>query len=198
MAATDEHLLVELWESNNKGWERLPKQQRKNILDQIGTGVGKLVEQGVQLVGFFVNDPKEGKYREHWQFVAVWKLPSKALLDKMLPQVEQLPGWFDVMNEKRVWGKIQDQAAGYSVLLNWGDDNRPHTLMERLRALEKHVAECLEYMKKTQDEPAEAKLIERLQSVETNVREILDKVKTQPRETPIDHPRQPPPRTKQE
>jgi hypothetical protein len=154
MAEQDEHLLVEMWESRDGGWEKLTRQQRQDILDQIGNGVGKLVEEGLQSLGFFVNDPKEGRYREHWQFVAVWKLPSKALLDKMLPQVEQLPRWFEVMNEKRVWGKILDPIKeGREILLNWGGENKPPTIMERLQSLEKQMAEVVEQLKKIAPNP---------------------------------------------
>jgi hypothetical protein len=148
MAEKDDHLLVEMWESRSGGWEKLTRKQREEIIGQIQVGVGKLQEEGLESLGFFVNDPSEGKYREHWSFVAVWKLPSKELLDKMLPQVEQLPGWFDVMNEKRVWGKIQTPQDGAEILLNWGSANKAPTIIERLRTLEQQVAEILEHLKK--------------------------------------------------
>jgi hypothetical protein len=150
MAEKDDHLLVEMWESRSGGWEKLTRQQREDIIGQIQVGVGKLQEEGLESLGFFVNDPSEGRYREHWRFVAVWKLPSKELLDKMLPQVEQLPGWFDLMNEKRVWGKIQTPQDGAEILLNWSEANKAPTLMERLRTLEQQVAEILEHLKKQQ------------------------------------------------
>ncbi len=113
------HLLVEMWESKDKGWERLTREERQDILNQIKVGVGDLARQGLEPLGFFVNNPNEGRHREHWQFVAVWRLPSKELLDKMLPQVDTLPGWFDVMHELRVWGRILDPVTeGEAAMLN--------------------------------------------------------------------------------
>jgi hypothetical protein len=72
-----------------------------------------------------------GRHREHWRYVAVWKLPSKELLDEMLPQVDQLPKWFEVMHELRVWGRIRTPEEGAQILLG----ARP-TIMERLQPLE--------------------------------------------------------------
>jgi hypothetical protein len=151
-------LLVEMWESRSGGWEKLTKQERQNIIGQIQEGVGQLINQGLKSLGFFINDPDEGKYREHWRFVAVWELPSKELLDKMLPQVEELPGWFDVMNEKRVWGKIQTPDEGADILLNWGNAKAaPATLMGRLETLEKQVAEISGYLKEIRESIRESK-----------------------------------------
>lgn len=125
MAKQRPQILVECWKSRNNGWEKLTKDERKEILDQILGGVGGLVEDGLELVGFFLNDPDEGNYRMDWTFVAVWKLPSKALLDKMLPMVEQLGIWFEVMDEQRVWGEILTVEDGNRVLLDWPNESKP-------------------------------------------------------------------------
>jgi hypothetical protein len=85
-----------MWESREGSWEQLTREERQDIIGQIQVGVGDLVKKGLVSVGFFVNDPTDvpGRHREHWRYVAVWKLPSKELLDEMLPQVDQLPKWF--------------------------------------------------------------------------------------------------------
>jgi hypothetical protein len=119
-------LLVEMWESKDKGWEHLSREERDAMLNQIAGGVGKLIEQGLEPLGFFLNDPSKGEHREHWRFVAVWRLPSEELLNKMLPQVNQVKGWFDVMDEKRVWGRILDPIAeGKPALVDWPHEPPP-------------------------------------------------------------------------
>lgn len=71
------HLYVELWKAR-PAWQALPPRDRDAFISGIGPTIQRLIEAGVELVGFAFNDPQT-THRADYDYLAVWKMPTAAL-----------------------------------------------------------------------------------------------------------------------
>jgi hypothetical protein len=71
------YLYVELWKPR-AAWRALGAAERRQFVDGIGPSVGQLTEAGVELLGFAINDD-DTEYRADYPWIAVWRMPTKAL-----------------------------------------------------------------------------------------------------------------------
>lgn len=84
------YLYVELWKPQEL-WSNLSREQREEYLFQMKTGINKMLDNGIQLVGLAVNEdgvPNDSEYR----YVAVWKMPNKGHVH-MLEKAVRSDGW---------------------------------------------------------------------------------------------------------
>ncbi len=59
-------------------WRALGAAERRQFVDGIGPAIGQLTGAGIELLGFAVNDD-DTEYRADYPWIAVWRMPSKAL-----------------------------------------------------------------------------------------------------------------------
>lgn len=98
-----EHLYVELW-NPKQAWLDLSKEERQNFFDEVGGEIQNLMGEGVEVLGFAVND--EGTpFRSDHQYIAVWKMPSKDQVN-MLEESVSRTGWYDYFDQVNARGKL--------------------------------------------------------------------------------------------
>lgn len=96
-------LYVELWKPRSN-WNALPCEQREESLSQLKTGLKRMENLGVELVGIALCDeetPNDAAYR----YMAVWKMPNLGHVH-MLETAIRKDGWcnyFDIVNAR---GKV--------------------------------------------------------------------------------------------
>ncbi len=94
------YLYVEMWKPR-KTWDGLSREQRQEYLFQMSTGINKMVDSGIQLVGLALNDgdvPNDADYR----YMAVWKMPNRGHVH-MLEKAVRAEGWdnyFEIGNAR--------------------------------------------------------------------------------------------------
>jgi len=71
------YLYVELWKPR-PAWRALDAAKRNDFITGIGPAIGELTAAGIELVGFAFNDD-DTEYRADYAYLAVWRMPSKAL-----------------------------------------------------------------------------------------------------------------------
>ena len=71
------YLYVELWKPR-AAWRSLGATERRQFVDGIGPAIGQLTGAGIELLGFAVNDD-DTEYRADYPWIAVWRMPTKAL-----------------------------------------------------------------------------------------------------------------------
>jgi hypothetical protein len=94
------YLYVEMWKPRPE-WEALSREQRQEYLQQMATGIEKMMVSGVELIGFAANDegvPDEADCR----YIAVWKMPNLGHVH-MLEKAVKTEGWgnfFEIGNAR--------------------------------------------------------------------------------------------------
>ncbi len=97
------HLYVELWKARPQ-WLALSADERKQYFDKIGTEIQKLIEAGVEIVGFAINDD-ETPHRGDYRYLAVWKMPSLEQV-RMLEASVQRAGRHDYFEQVNARGEL--------------------------------------------------------------------------------------------
>lgn len=105
------YLYVELWNVTQK-WMDLSKDERTNFFDKAGGAIKELMEAGVEVTGWAMND-EHTPYRSDYRYMAVWKVPSLDLVEKLEKSVAD-SGWHDYFSQVNARGKIipLDEAIG--------------------------------------------------------------------------------------
>ena len=103
------YLYVEMWKPRT-AWASLSREQRQEYLRQMNTGIDKMIDSGVQLVGFACNDedvPDDADFR----YIAVWKMPNRGHVH-MLEKAVKSEGWSNYFHIGNARGQIitVDQA----------------------------------------------------------------------------------------
>jgi hypothetical protein len=94
------YLYIEMWKPRTT-WDALSREQRQEYLYQMSTGINKMVDSGIQLVGLALNDndvPNDADYR----YLAVWKMPNRGHVH-MLEKAVRAEGWdnyFEIGNAR--------------------------------------------------------------------------------------------------
>lgn len=96
------YVYVELWNVTAK-WMQLSKQKREDFFNEIGPGIQKLMEQGVEVVGWAKND-EHTPYRSDYQYIAVWKMPTLQLVET-LEQAVADSGWHKYFTQVNARGQ---------------------------------------------------------------------------------------------
>jgi hypothetical protein len=71
------YIYVELWKPR-AAWHALGAAERRTFVDGIGPSVGQLTDDGIELVGFAVNDD-DTEHRADYPWIAVWRMPTREL-----------------------------------------------------------------------------------------------------------------------
>lgn len=97
------YLYVELWNVTQK-WMDLSKEERADFFNKAGAEIEQLMNAGVEVTGWAMND-EHTPYRSDYRYMAVWKIPSIELVEK-LEQAVADSGWHDYFSQVNARGKI--------------------------------------------------------------------------------------------
>lgn len=103
-----DHLYVELW-NPKQAWMDLSAEERQAFFDKVGGEIQKLTEEGIEIVGFAVNDD-ETPYRSDHKYMAVWKMPSKEHVEMLEESVSQA-GWYNYFEQVNARGELLSPPA---------------------------------------------------------------------------------------
>lgn len=93
-------LYIELWKPRAE-WNSLATEQREESLSQLKTGLGRMEDLGVELVGIALCD-EEAPDNTEYRYMAVWKMPNLGHVH-MLETAVKKEGWrnyFDMVNAR--------------------------------------------------------------------------------------------------
>lgn len=109
------YLYIELWNVTQE-WMDLSKEDRRNYFDKVGVGIKDLMEQGVENIGWGMND-EHTPYRSDYRYMAVWKMPSLDYVKKLEKAVADA-GWHDYFSQVNSRGKIIPLSQAIDTLIN--------------------------------------------------------------------------------
>lgn len=97
------HLYVELW-SPKPAWHELPADEREAYFETVGNEIESLTEEGIEVVGFAVND-EETPRRADYRYLAAWKMPSEDHVELLEESVADA-GWYDYFDQVNARGEL--------------------------------------------------------------------------------------------
>lgn len=102
---------IELWSARD-AWKQLSHEERGSYLEQIGPHMQSLIEKGVEVVGWGIND-EATTHRANFDFYAVWKFPSLDM-KKEFEAVVMEAGWYNYFHQENVSGELNtpDEIIG--------------------------------------------------------------------------------------
>lgn len=94
------HMYVELW-NTKPAWHALSKEERQTFLDQVGPGIQKLQDAGVEIVGF-ARDDGAAPHSAGYRYIAIWKMPNEAACRQLENQLVEADWhrYFDQVNAR--------------------------------------------------------------------------------------------------
>jgi hypothetical protein len=96
-------IFVEMWRAK-ASWLSLSSEERKQYLAQVGPVVQWLVDSGVEIVSWSLNDLSTS-HRADYPYFAIYKFPSKELTTQFEQKVEQT-GWYQYFEQINAKGEI--------------------------------------------------------------------------------------------
>jgi hypothetical protein len=104
MESESGYILTEIWKAR-PSWLALSLKEREQFFrEKIGPLIMSLIEQGAEFLGCAVND-NTGSERMDYRYMAVWRLPDKALSDK-LEAAAKAAGFLDYFDQVNFSGRI--------------------------------------------------------------------------------------------
>lgn len=92
---------LELWKATS-AWKELSQEERGNYMGQLGPAIQHLMESGVKIINWGVNDPNTFS-RADYDFFAVWTFPSDEAAQGFEKMVEGA-GWYNYFEQVNVKG----------------------------------------------------------------------------------------------
>ena len=94
---------IELWSARD-AWKQLSHDERGSYLEHIGPHVQALLNKGVEIVGWGVND-EATTHRANFDFYAVWKFPTLDMKKEFEALVMEA-GWYNYFHQENVSGEL--------------------------------------------------------------------------------------------
>ncbi|WP_163324512.1 DUF6616 family protein [Draconibacterium mangrovi] len=94
---------IELWSARD-AWKQLSDDERGSYLEQIGPHVQDLLNKGVEIVGWGIND-EATTHRANFDFYAVWKFPTLDIKKEFEALVMET-GWYNYFHQENVSGEL--------------------------------------------------------------------------------------------
>lgn len=112
------YVLTEIWKAR-PSWLALSAQVRVQFFEQkVGPLLGDLIEQGAEVLACAVND-NTGTERIDFQYMAVWKLPSKAFSEQ-LEAAAKAAGFLEYFDQVNFSGNLITPDALNADMINLG------------------------------------------------------------------------------
>jgi hypothetical protein len=102
------HLYLELWKAKPT-WTALSQEQRDAFSAGLGPAIGGLLEAGVELLGFALND-EDTEHRADYTYLALWRMPSKELAIRLERTVVEA-GFHDYFEQVNARGTLISPEA---------------------------------------------------------------------------------------
>lgn len=102
------YIFVELWKPKPE-WLTLSKSERQQYLSQLGPAIQSLVDSGVEIITWSLNDPSTPYTTDH-VYLGVYMFPTK----EQTLQFEQLvaqAGWYDYFDQINAKGEVSNPPA---------------------------------------------------------------------------------------
>lgn len=99
------YLYVELWKAR-PAWLALSREQRGAWMDGLLTGLQEQLRSGVEVLGFARSDA-DTPLPAGYDFVAAWRMPSKAAAERFERFVEGA-GWHDYFEQVNARGRTME------------------------------------------------------------------------------------------
>jgi hypothetical protein len=96
-------LYVELWKARTS-WSALSPDERTAYVNGLGPAIERLLQDGVELVGFALND-RDTPHRAPYQYIAVWKMPDARQVTALETAVENA-GFHDYFEQVNARGNL--------------------------------------------------------------------------------------------
>ena len=95
---------IELWKAK-QAWNDLSKEERGNYMGALGPAIQQLLESGVQIVSWGVNDGSTFS-RLEYDYFAVWTFPNSEAAQGFEKMVEGA-GWYTYFEQVNVMGNAE-------------------------------------------------------------------------------------------
>jgi hypothetical protein len=96
-------VFIELWKAKD-AWKQLPLAVRQEYMAQIGPVMEDLMDKGAIIEAWGLNEDKTD-YRADYDFFAVTKLPTEALL-KDFQDIVEAAGWYTYFDQVNLSGSL--------------------------------------------------------------------------------------------
>ncbi len=108
------HLYVELWKAKSI-WLALSDEARQRYIEGIGPKIEGLLKDGVDIVGFSLVDD-DTPHRADYRYLAVWKMPSRALVEQFEASFEK-GGFHDYFEQVNACGELVSPVAVFGHMI---------------------------------------------------------------------------------
>lgn len=103
-----QQIFIELF-NYRQSWHALPADEKRRFADQIQGQVQGLARQGVEVIGWGMNDPDTDR-RAHYDFFCVYRVPS-AELQRAFEANIHASKWYEYFEQVNVTGASLSPAA---------------------------------------------------------------------------------------
>lgn len=97
------YLYVELW-TPKPSWLELSEKERESYFDGVASEIESLTQEGIEVVGFTVNDEETPHGVDH-RYSAAWTMPSEDHAEMLEEAVEEA-GWYEYFDQLNARGKL--------------------------------------------------------------------------------------------
>lgn len=108
-------MYVELWKAKG-AWKDLSKEERGNYMGLLGPAIQQLMENGVQIINWGLNDGDTFN-RADFDFFAVWTFPSNEAAQNFEKMVEGA-GWYNYFDQVNVKGDASTAQEVIGKMIN--------------------------------------------------------------------------------
>lgn len=112
------YLYVELWKPRQK-WLEMSEKAREEYVAGIGPDIERLTNQGVEILGFAVND-EETPHRAEYRYLAAWKMPDKSLVEDLEAAVEAA-GFHDYFEQVNARGGLMSPEEAMGDMIRYSE-----------------------------------------------------------------------------
>ena len=93
---------IELW-NTKEAWNNLSKQEKADFLSQQGPTIQNLMEKGVEVVNWGINDSSTA-HRANYDFFAIWNFPNQEVV-KEFEDILEAAGWYNYFEQVNISGE---------------------------------------------------------------------------------------------
>ena len=110
------YLYVETWQPTQE-WLGLSKEERVNYVTAVGGAIQQLIDAGVEIVGWALND-NDTDHHNGFDYFAVWKFPNKEII-KQFEATVTAAGWYNYFKQVNCSGTLTtpQDVLGHSIAL---------------------------------------------------------------------------------
>jgi len=109
-------VFIECWKARQE-WIDLKVEERTAYMAELGKGIQSLVEAGVEIVTWSINDPGISR-RSKFDYFAIWKFPTREF-SKQFEQIVEQSGWYTYFDQVNLGGEegMPDACVGHIINL---------------------------------------------------------------------------------